>query len=153
MAGIFWSASAGPISDLCQTIGFRYQYNAQTNLYAHAAGLVVLTPDGRISRYFYGIDYPPRELENELQRAAAGRIGTPIGRLLLLCYDYDAATGKYTLAIVRIIRVLCTMTAVALGTYLLVMFRRGAVGRVPDRDPGRSGPGNESFRQTRCLTS
>ena len=58
---------------------------------------MIVTPDGRIARYFYGIDFPPKELENELERAKAGRIGSPIGRLLLLCYDYDAATGKYTL--------------------------------------------------------
>ena len=65
-----------------------------------------LTPDGRVARYFYGIDYPPKELQTEIKRAAGGRIGSPIGRLLLLCYDYDAATGKYTLSIVRLIRVL-----------------------------------------------
>lgn len=135
----FLVGDRGPIGDLCRTVGFRYQYNAQTNLYAHAAGLVILTPDGRTSRYFYGIDYPPKELEKELQRAASGRIGSPIGRLLLLCYDYDAATGKYTLAIVRIIRVLCTITAVSLGTYLLVMFRRERTERVLDQAPDRSG--------------
>ncbi len=67
--------------------------------------MVIVTPDGRIARYFYGIDFPPKELESELERAKAGRIGSPIGRLLLLCYDYDAATGKYTLSILRLIRV------------------------------------------------
>ena len=119
------------IDDLCQTVGFRYQYNPQTNLYAHAAGIVVVTPGGRVSRYFYGIEYPPKEVEKEIRRAAAGQIGSPISRLLLLCYDYDAATGKYTLAIVRIMRVLCTLTAVSLGTYLLLMFRRERSGREP----------------------
>jgi protein SCO1/2 len=113
-----------PIDELCRTIGFRYRFNPDTGLYAHAAGIVVVTPDGRVARYFYGIDYPPKDLENEIRRAASGRIGSPIGRLLLLCYDYDAATGKYTLSIVRLLRVLGIATALSLGTFLLVMFRR-----------------------------
>jgi protein SCO1/2 len=113
-----------PIAALARTAGFRFQYNPQTKLYAHAAGIMILTPDGRIARYFYGIDYPPKDLQNEIRRAAVGRIGSPIGRLLLLCYDYDAATGKYTLSIVRLIRVLGTATALALATFLVVMFRR-----------------------------
>ena len=86
----------------------------------------IVTPDGRIARYFYGIDFPPKELQAELERARPGAIGSPIGRLLLLCYDYDAATGKYTLSILRLIRVLGTATAVALGSFLFVMFRREA---------------------------
>src|SRR5438309_1911850 len=86
-------------------------------LLRHAAGLVVLTPEGRIARYFYGIDFPAKDLQFGLIEASAGRIGTPIARLLLLCYDYDAAAGKYTLAIVRLLRVLGSATALALGTY------------------------------------
>ena len=81
-------------------------------------------PTGTSLATFYGIDFPPKELESELERAKAGRIGSPIGRLLLLCYDYDAATGKYTLSILRLIRVLGTATAVALAGFMFVMFRR-----------------------------
>ena len=116
-------------------VGFRYQYNPQTKLYAHAAGIVILTPDGRVARYFYGLDYPPKDLQNEIKRAAAGRIGSPIGRLLLLCYDYDAATGKYTLSIVRLIRVLGTMTALSLGMFVFLMFRRERRGRSGESSP------------------
>jgi protein SCO1/2 len=124
------------ISELASAVGFRYQYNAQTGLYTHAAGIVILTPRGQVARYFYGIDYPPKELRTELERAASGRIGSPIARLLLLCYDYDAATGKYTLAIVRLIRILGTATAISLGTFLVVMFRRERRGR-PGSDPAQ----------------
>jgi protein SCO1 len=120
----FLVGEQGPIGELAGTVGFRFKYNPQTKLYAHAAGIVILTPSGRIARYFYGIDYPPKELQNELVRAEAGKIGSPIGRLLLLCYDYDAATGKYTLSIVRLLRVLGTVTALSLGAFLGVMFRR-----------------------------
>ena len=86
--------------------------------------MVIATPDGRLARYFYGIDFPPKELQAQLEQARAGRVGSPIGRLLLLCYDYDAATGKYTLSILRMIRILGTATAVSLGGFLFVMFRR-----------------------------
>jgi protein SCO1 len=120
----FLTGDETSIKALTRTIGFRYTYNPRTKLYAHAAGVVVITPGGRVARYFYGIDFPPKELELELKRAQAGRVGAPIGRLLLLCYDYDAATGKYTLAILRLIRVFGTATAVALGSFVFVMFRR-----------------------------
>ena len=120
----FLVGDGSAIAALCRVAGFRYSFNPETKLYAHAAGIMVVTPDGRIARYFYGIDYPPRELEHELQRAASGQIGSRIGRLLLFCYDYDAATGKYTLSIVRLMRVLGCLTALSLGTFLVVMFRR-----------------------------
>ena len=120
----FLTGEAKSIKGLAEAIGFRYTFNPVTKLYAHAAGVVIVTPDGRIARYFYGIDFPPKELESELERAKAGRIGTPIGRLLLLCYDYDAATGKYTLSILRLIRIAGTATAVALAGFMFVMFRR-----------------------------
>jgi protein SCO1/2 len=125
----FLTGEAPSIQALAQAIGFRYTYNPQTKLYAHAAGVVIVTPDGRIARYFFGIDFPPRELELELARARTGRLGSPIGQLLLLCYDYDSATGKYTLSILRLLRVLGTTTAVALAGFLLVMFRRESVAR------------------------
>jgi protein SCO1/2 len=120
----FLTGDAEAIASLARTVGFRYTYNPQTKLYAHAAGLAVLTPRGRIARYFYGIDFPAKDLQFALIEASAGKIGSPIARLLLLCYHYDAATGKYTLAVVALLRVLGTATALALGTYLVVMFRR-----------------------------
>jgi protein SCO1 len=120
----FLTGDQAAITGLAESIGFRYTFNPVTKLYAHAAGVVIVTPDGHLARYFYGIDFPPKELESELERAKQGRIGTPIGRLLLLCYDYDAATGKYTLSILRLIRVLGTTTAVALAGFMFVMFRR-----------------------------
>ena len=134
----FLTGDEASITALAEAIGFRYAFNPVTKLYTHAAGVVIVTPDGHIARYFYGIDFPPKELESELARAKAGRIGTPIGRLLLLCYDYDAATGKYTLSILRLIRILGTTTAVALAGFMFVMFRREARQRrmnLPGPDP------------------
>jgi protein SCO1/2 len=131
----FLVGDAPAISELAQAVGFRYEYNPRNGLYTHAAGIVILTPDGQVARYFYGIEYPPQELRGQLEQASSGRIGTPIARLLLLCYDYDAATGKYTLSILRLIRVLGTATALSLGTFLVVMFRRERRQR-----PGRFAP-------------
>jgi len=125
----FLTGGPSSIAALTETIGFRYTYNPQTKLFAHAAGIVVVTPDGRLSRYYFGIDYPAKDLQTEIQRARGGRIGSPIGNLLLLCYDYDAATGKYTLSILRLTRVLGMATVLALGSFLFVMFRRDRVQR------------------------
>jgi protein SCO1 len=120
----FLTGEQASIRALAEKIGFRYTYNPQTKLFTHAAGVVIVTPEGVVSRYFFGIDYSPKELQIELERARAGRVGSRIGKLLLLCYDYDAATGKYTLSILRIIRVLGTATALSLVGFLLFMFRR-----------------------------
>jgi protein SCO1/2 len=112
------------IEALARAVGFRYIYNPQSKLYTHAAGLVIVTPQGRAARYLFGVEFAPRDLQFGLMEASAGRIGSPIQQLVLLCYDYNAATGKYTLAIVRIIRVLGSATALALAIFLIVMFRR-----------------------------
>jgi len=120
----FLTGSQLAITALTKAIGFQYSFNPQTRQFTHAAGLVVTTAEGRIARYFFGIDYPPRELEEAIDRAGGGRIGSPIRKLLLLCYDYDSATGKYTLSILRTTRILGSATAIALFGYLAVMFRR-----------------------------
>jgi protein SCO1 len=125
----FLTGEENSIAFLSRAIGFRYKRDARTGLYTHAAGVVVVTGDGVVSRYFFGIDFPPKELERELAQASAGRVGSPIGRLLLLCYDYDQATGKYTLSILRLMRVLGTATAVSLGGFLFILVRRELRGR------------------------
>jgi protein SCO1/2 len=122
-----WHALTGDepsIQRLAKTVGFRYTYSPKLNLYAHASGFVLLTPGGRISRYFYGIEFPARELKYALIEASASKIGSPIDKLVLYCYDFDPATGKYTLAVMTVIRVFGVATALALATYILVMIYR-----------------------------
>ncbi len=126
------------IDALCQAVGFKYVYNEKSKLFAHAAGIVLLTPGGQAAQYFFGIDFPPKELEAGLRRAADGRVGSKIANLLLLCYDYDSATGKYTLSIVRLLRVFGTLTALSLGVYLFLMFRRERRGRFGDESRAES---------------
>jgi protein SCO1/2 len=132
----FLTGGQASIGALCEAIGFRYTRNPGTGLFTHAAGIVVASNGGRIARYFYGIDFPPRELQAAIEGAREGRVGSPIARLLLLCYDYDAASGRYTLAIVRLIRVSGTATAALLVVYLWLMLRREAKGRQAASESG-----------------
>ena len=131
----FLTGDKASIDRLTSVAGFRYAYNPETKLFAHAAGLVVVTPSGKIARYFYGIDYSPRDLQFGILEASSGKVGSPIARMLLLCYHYDPASGKYTLAIMTIVQVFGTATVVALGSYLLVMFRRDRRASLARRAP------------------
>jgi protein SCO1 len=128
-ASVGWhllTGEAAPITELAKAVGFHYRENEQSerDRFIHAAGILVVTPDGKISRYFYGFDYPPRDLRLALVEASGNRIGSAIDQLMLLCYRYDPAQGKYTLAILSILRLSGVMTILALGSFLFVQFRR-----------------------------
>jgi protein SCO1/2 len=137
----FLTGDEGSIRRLAQSVGFRYAYMPESKQYAHAAGIVLLTPAGRVARYFFGISYAPRDLRLGLTEASAGKIGSPIEQMLLFCYRFDATTGKYTFAIMNALRLLATATAVALAAYVSTMLwrerRRGrAVPDSPDNPDG-----------------
>jgi len=100
----FLTGDAASIAALTRAANFRYTYDAQKNLFAHASGILVLTPEGRISRYFFGIDYPPRDVRLGLVEASAGKIGTPMDRVLLFCYQYDPSSGRYSAMVLRMVR-------------------------------------------------
>lgn len=120
----FLTGEEPAIQQLTQAVGFRYVYDAKADQYAHASGIIVLTPQGRIARYFYGVEYAPRDLRLGLVEASANKIGSPVDQLLLLCYHYDPATGKYGVLITNVIRLAGVATVLGLGTFMLVMFRR-----------------------------
>lgn len=120
----FLTGEEPSIRRLAQAMGFRYVYDPKSNQYAHPAGITMLTPRGRIARYLFGIEYPARDLQFGLIDSSSGKIGSPIERLLLICYHYDPATGVYTFAIMNLLRVLGSATVLALATFMLVMFRR-----------------------------
>ena len=120
----FLTGEEAAIQQVTKAAGFRYVYDPTTGQYAHAAGIMIATPNGRLSRYFYGIEYAGQDLRLGLIEAADEKIGTLADQVLLYCFHYDPVTGKYGLAITRIIRVLGTATALALGVFMLVMFRR-----------------------------
>ncbi len=120
----FLTGEEPAIKKLAQAVGFRYAYDPKTGQYAHASAIMVLTPDGRLSRYFYGIQYPSRDLRLGLVEASAGKIGTPVDQLLLFCYHYDPATGKYGVAILNVVRAAAVFTVVLLAVFLIALFRR-----------------------------
>jgi protein SCO1 len=120
-----WHYLTGPaesITALTRAANFRYTFDEKTNLFAHASGILVLTPQGRISRYFYGIDYPPRDLRLGLVDASEGKIGTPADHLLLFCYEYDPASARYSATILGVIRV-CGAATVLGFVVAVVIFR------------------------------
>ncbi len=120
----FLTGTEPAIKRLTGVAGFRYAYDPASKQYAHAAGLLVATPRGRIARYIYGLDFPASALRWALVEASAGKIGSPVDRLLLMCFHYDPTTGRYNFAIMSVIRVLGVATALALGGFMFVMFRR-----------------------------
>jgi protein SCO1/2 len=120
----FLTGDEASIQRLTQAVGFRYAYDAGKNQYAHAAGIMVLTPQGRISRYFYGIEFSPRDLRLALVEAAANTIGSPVDQLLLFCYQYDPATGRYSLVVRRALQLAGLATVFSLAGFMVVMFCR-----------------------------
>lgn len=125
----FLTGEATAVAALADTVGFRYARDPETGQYAHAAGLTVATPDGRLARYLFGVDYAPRDLKLALVEASEGRIGTALDKALLICFRYDAALGKYTAATMRILQIGAVLTLVALATFLVLAFRRERRGR------------------------
>ena len=131
----FLTGDQQQIEQLAAAVGFRYEYDEPTDQYIHASGIMVLTPDGKLARYFYGIDYPPRDLRWGLVEAADGAIGNPVDQLLLLCYSYDPMTGKYGLYIRNSLRIGGLATVLALGSFIFVMLRRERRGELQQPQP------------------
>lgn len=119
----FLTGGEDSIQQLTKAVGFRYAYDATSGQFAHATGLMVLTPRGKLSRYFYGIEYSPSDLRLSLVEASGGRIGSPVDELLLFCCAYNPATGKYGLIISRVIMLSGLATVLGLGIVVLVLFR------------------------------
>jgi protein SCO1/2 len=135
----FLTGSADSINALTKAVGFQYQYDAARNQYAHATAIMVLTPQGRISRYFYGVDFPPKDLRMGLVEASQGKIGNPIDQVLLYCYHYDPATGKYGAVVSNMLKVGGGITILLLGGLLLILFRLERMARRRSWDHTKSG--------------
>jgi protein SCO1 len=120
----FLTGEQPSIDRLTKAVGFRYVWDAQLKQFAHPTGVMVLTPQGKLSHYLFGIEYAPRDLRLALVDASAGTIGTPVDQLLLYCYHYDPETGKYGFAIMGAIRVAGAATVLALGALIVVMVRK-----------------------------
>lgn len=129
-AGQGWHFLTGKkeqIEALTSAVGFRYAWDPEIQQYAHASGIMLLTPDGRVSRYFYGIEYAPRDIQFGVIDASQGKIGTVVDKILLYCYHYDPAKGKYGAVVFNILRISALATLLVLGGFMGIMFRRDAL--------------------------
>jgi protein SCO1 len=119
----FLTGDEPQIKQLADAVGFRYAYDPDTKQFAHASAIMILTPEGKISRYLYGIQFPSRDLRLGLDEASEGKIGSPVDAILLFCYHYDPHTGKYGLLISHVIQAGGAITLLVLGALVLVLFR------------------------------
>jgi protein SCO1/2 len=120
----FLTGEQDAITRLAQTVGFRYTHAQEQEQYAHASGIMVLTPQGRVARYFYGVEFPPRDLRLGLIEASHNTIGSPVDQLILRCYRYDPMTGQYSFIILPSIRIAGLLTVGCLAMFMGAMIRR-----------------------------
>jgi protein SCO1/2 len=130
----FLRGTRGNVGAIADALGVVYAYNEVRKEYVHPAVLVVSTPDGRIARYLYGVEYHPKTLSLSLVEAANGKIGSSVDRLILYCFHYDETEGRYAPVAMNIMRVGGGLTAVALGTFLGAFWLR----KERRRGPGAS---------------
>jgi len=120
----FLTGDAASIAALTSAVGFRYVWDAEQKQFAHATGITLLTPQGRIAKYFFGIEYPTKDLRLALIEASEEKIGNVVDQLLLLCYHYDPKAGRYTVAVRNLVRGGAVLTLVALVGFVAIMLRR-----------------------------
>jgi protein SCO1/2 len=120
----FLTGDSAQIARLARAVGFTYLYDEKTGQYAHASGLMIATPGGKLSRYLYGIEYGAKDLTFSLMEASHESIGTPVDKLLLLCFHYDPMTGKYGLVVANLLRAGGALVVLVLGGYMLAGYRR-----------------------------
>jgi protein SCO1/2 len=120
----FLTGEEPSIRRVTKAAGFSYRWDKATGQYAHVSGVLVATPDGRLSRYFYGVEYSPKELRMAIVESSKGKTGSLVDRLLLYCYHYDPATGRYGAIAMNLVRLGGVVTLVALGGFIWLMRRR-----------------------------
>jgi protein SCO1/2 len=139
----FLTGDEAAVKALTAAVGFRYAWDDRTRQFAHPAGVVVATPEGRIARYLFGVEYAPKDLRLALVESGQGRIGTVLDQVVLYCYQYDPTTGRYGAAVMRIVRGAGVLTLVALGGFITVMWRRERAAALAD-GRGAAAPGGRA---------
>ncbi|HEV2764134.1 MAG TPA: SCO family protein [Pyrinomonadaceae bacterium] len=134
----FLTGSQESIDRLTRAVGFNYTWDEKSKQFAHASAIMVVTPEGKLSHYFYGVEFPPKDVRLSLVEASANKIGSPVDRLMLYCYHYDPTTGKYGPVVMNILRVLGVATVAGLVGLVLVLRRRER----------RRGGGDDDWDQT-----
>lgn len=112
------------VQKLAEEVGFHYQYDPSEKQYAHSAVIYALTPEGKISRYLYGIEFPQKSLKLALLEASSGKIGSVVDRILLFCYRYDPQSRKYSVYLTKLMQAGCGGTMIVFGGYLIAFWRR-----------------------------
>jgi protein SCO1/2 len=120
----FLTGEEASIKRVTDAVGFRYKWDAHIAQFAHASAIYVLTPDGTLSKYFYGIEYSPKDMRLGLVEASHNKIGTAVDQILLFCYHFDPASAKYTPVALGILRVAGAVTVLMLGGFIFIMLRR-----------------------------
>ena len=120
----FLTGSEESIRALTNAVGFSYEYDPKTDQFAHSTAIMILTPQGKIAQYYYGIEFPPKDIRLGLIQASENKIGTLADEVILYCYHYDPKAGRYSAIISRILQLAGGLTIVSLGTVLLILFRR-----------------------------
>ena len=112
------------VDAITKAAGFQYEYDQRTGQFAHTTAIMVLTPEGKIAQYYFGIDYPPKDLRLGLVEASQNKIGNLVDELLLYCYHYDPEKGKYSAIVMRVLRLAGVATMLFLGTFVFVLIHR-----------------------------
>jgi len=133
----FLTGSRESIARVANAANFHFNFDAKNNLFAHASGILLLTPEGRVSRYFYGVEFPGRDLRLGLVEASQGKIGTPVDRALLYCFQYDPSTARYSATVLGIMRIGAVLTV--LGLLFVILFHRRRETRAPRTDLSQQG--------------
>lgn len=120
----FLVGSQAAITSVMNAIGFHYRWDPKTKMFVHASGVMVITPEGKVTRYFYGVEYAPKDLKLGLIEASHNRIGSPVDQILLFCYHYDPTTGKYGAAVINLLRGTAGLVLFVLVIALVVLWRR-----------------------------
>jgi protein SCO1 len=141
----FLTGDEQQIRTLANVVGFRYVYDKESKQFAHAAGIMVLTPGGRVARYLYGVDYLIKDMRLALVEASHNTIGSPIDQVLLLCYHYDPATGKYGLVVMNLLKITGAITILLLGGFITIMLRRERKKRIQLEGSGATPAGHPSI--------
>jgi protein SCO1/2 len=137
----FLVGTPGPIAAVTRAVGFRYKFDAATNQFVHPSVVMVLTPDGRVARYFFGTGYEPKDLRLALVEASERKVGSATDSVLLWCYHYDPTRGKYTLAVMKAVRIGGAVIVAAVAALVVLLLRRerrtGTAAAGPPGSPAR----------------
>lgn len=125
----FLTGDQEAITALTRAAGFNYRWDEATRQFVHASGIMIATPEGRLSHYFYGVEYSPRDVRLALVESSTSKIGNPVDQLLLFCYHYDPATGKYGAIAMNMVRIAGAVFVLFGGGFLLLLWRRDLRGR------------------------